>query len=480
MKKLALMLAVLVALGSVTLTIAIFTFDADRYRPVLVRQLTQALGRPVSIGRLSLGWQGGLAIQAHDVAMAEDTPGSDGPPLQVESVAALIQPLALLRKRLEVSSIALIRPRIRILRDAQGQLNVVGLVAAVAPAAPSARSATTGSPFAFHVASLRMTDGILHWTDAMRHPPIDLTLEAMHVTVSDIAPARPMDLEVKGRLAGATLMFSGRLTLPTATSAGALERLQVRCENLSVELLMPAGAQDPQPRGKLTLTFQGAAPTLNATDAVRAVSGTATIHWAEPVVANVNLLREVFNRLSVIPGLVEKLEARLPPTYRAKLTATDTMLSPIDSSVHLIDGGFTMPSLQVETDSFVLTSGGRFALDGVTDIRSVLHIEPVLSAAIIASVNELQALANTKGELELPVAIQGQLPRLAVLPDLNYVASRVLVTKAVDVLGRFLGNTEAAPEQQTPQEPSSSDLLGSFLQRALQRQAPDESSSAQP
>jgi len=71
-------------------------------------------------------------------------------------------------------------------------------------------------------------------------------------------------------------------------------------------------------------------------------------------------------------------------------------------------------------------------------IRATLRIEPALSEALIKSVNELRGLANSRGELELPLTVQGRLPRVTVLPDLNYVASKVVATTVQDLLGEVL------------------------------------------
>jgi hypothetical protein len=92
-------------------------------------------------------------------------------------------------------------------------------------------------------------------------------------------------------------------------------------------------------------------------------------------------------------------------------------------------------------------------LEGTIDIRAILHIEPQLSAALIKSVNELQALADAGGQLEIPVAVQGHAPQVAVFPDLNYLASKLIVTTVQDLLGRFLQKSLEKTAPQTPAQP---------------------------
>jgi hypothetical protein len=47
-------------------------------------------------------------------------------------------------------------------------------------------------------------------------------------------------------------------------------------------------------------------------------------------------------------------------------------------------------------------------------------------------------LADTQGRLELPVRIQGVVPKTMISPDLQYAASRVAINKASEVVGDLL------------------------------------------
>ena len=483
MKKFFLILSVLVGLAVVALVVFIATFNADRYRPLLTAKLQESLGRPVSVERIALSWRGGLALQCRGLTIAERLEAEGEPLLQVESASALVRLAPLLHKQIEVASVILTRPRIHVVRDAQGHINLTGLAAAAGPAAAPSQTTRVGEAnVSLRIGSMRIQDGTLHWTDAMTNPPTELWVKALDVTITNIVPGQPMDLDVTAAVDGETpnLHVSGRLTPPSATGAGSVEQASVSIDRLSLErVLPPVGSSDPQLRGTLATTLQGRTDTLAPQQLTHALSGRGTLRLTDCVLVNVNVLREVFGRLSMIPGLVQTLESHLPPEYQEKLAAKDTVLLPIDVSVEVEDGIMRFENLEVRSDTFQLSGDGRVGLDGQIMIRSTLRIEPVLSSAIIQSVNELQALATREGELEIPLAIQGQAPRVAVLPNLNYVASKVIMTKAVDVLGRFL---EKKKNSESPEEPtqgsdqsSGSDLLGQFLERAIQRHAPSQS-----
>ena len=485
MKKALLFVVATVFLVILGLGIFIATFDADRYRPQLVSQLERSLGRPVKLDRVSLGWRNGIALQLSGLTIAEGERASREPLLQMESAGALVRLGPLLHKEVQVSSVVLRKPRIHLVRDAQGNVNLTGLAAAASPSAAhsdvsggrvgaSSQTASAGEGhILFQVASLRIEEGALHWTDAMTHPPTDLWVKRLNVTVDHIAPGEPMDVEASGALAGETpnIHLSGRLTVPREPQPGSLERMRLTIENLPLETIMPpASPGEPQLHGKLSMTLEGSAPTLELATLTRAISANGRVQWAEPVVTNLNVLRLVFEKFSMIPGLVQTLEARLPETYQAKLAARDTVLEPINLSATLEGGLLKFHDVSVRTDTFGISGSGTISLDGMVDVPSVLRIEPAFSAALIRSVKELQALTNAREEMEIPVLFQGHAPRIVPVPDLRYVASKVIVTKAADLIGEFLNKHAPSDGEQTGADQNGSPsggILGQFLQRAL-------------
>ena len=481
MKRVALVFGILLAFIVAGLVLFLSTFDADRYRPLLVAKLQEALGRPVTLERIALGWQGGVALQCRGLSLSERTGAASEPLLQVESASALVRLWPLLPKQLEIASIVLTRPRIHVVRNANGTIDLGGLALAAGPVAAPSRAAGAGeAAVSLRIESLRIEDGMLHWSDATASPPAELWVKRLDVHIGHIVSGQPMEVRVEAAVAGETpnLRASGRLTLPGATDPGSLEEATISVDRLALDrLLPPAQPGEVQLRGVVTGTLRGGASTLNGDALAQALAGRGTVHVDEPVIVNLNVLREVFERLSMIPGLVQRLESRLPPEYQSKLAARDTALSPLEVSMEVQDGSMRFGTLDLRSDAFRLAGAGRVGLDGGVAVRATLRIEPVLSAAIIRSVTELQALTTQDGELEIPLTIQGRAPQVAVLPDLNHVASKVIATRAIDVLGRVLERHRASSDAPQESEASSgTDLLGRFLERALQREAPSESS----
>lgn len=454
MKRRLRVLAVIVILVLVGVAVLIAAADIDRYRPMVVSRLESALGRPVRLERISLGWKRGLAIRLTGFSILEGAVdgGTVEPLISVESASALVQWRPLLRKEVRISSVVFQHPRIHASRDAQGRINLTGLAAVGGPSAASQRPIVVGGrPVSFQIASLRIEHGSLHWTDATTKPPRDLWLRAVSLTMRNMVPGRPMEIELVGALGDGRgdVRLAGRFTPPGMGQEGSLEQVLLDLHDVRLEdVAPPAAARDPALRGRVTMTLRGRVPTLDPAQLLRAASGSGTVQMVEAVVMNFNMLREVFERFSMLPGLVQALQARLPPEYQTKLAARDTVLAPLDVAVQVEHGSLRFDALHVRADAFAVTGSGRVGFDGALQVRSLLRIDPALSAALIRSVNELQALTDHQGQMEIPLIIEGRAPRLTILPDVSYVASKLIATKAKDLLGDLLG--KALDRQTSP------------------------------
>jgi len=496
MKKVVLALLVVFGLAVAGVAIFLATFDADRYRPQLVDALQDALDRPVELARVELAWQGGVAIRLKSLTVFDDS-AKQHALLDVDSISALVRLLPLFQRHVEVSSIVFRKPHAHLARDAGGQINLLGLAPLAPVASPMAAEPITsigGTPVSFQIDTLRIEDGTLHWRDLAVSPPMELDVTAVEITVTNIAstkpgippragsatgvpqgesarPTGPMDIHVSGALASevSNLDVSGRLTVSAGGALGAFDGVRATLREVPLEqLLSMTHATGPQVQGIASVSLEGRVASFEPSEIANAISAQGRLQLDQARLANLNVLRVVFERLSMLPGLVQRLESRLPPAYQEKLAAKDTLLQPIDLPFQLERGVLRFDRFNVSTDTFDLTGAGTVGLDRTVRISSRLRIDAVLSDAVIRSVAELRALTNASGEIELPVSVQGTAPHMAVLPDVNYVASKVITTKAADVIGELL--RKRAPEAPEDASPSpTGNLLGELLQRALER-----------
>ena len=457
MKRVLLVLLIVVLLGACALAVFIATFDADRYRPQLVAQLEGALGRPVDLERVSLGWKQGIAVELRGLAIHADASRRQPPVLAAKSVQALVRLMPLLQRDVQVASVILQGPSVRVTRDAQGRTDLMGLAAAAGPAGGSGTAQVGDAQVTFNVASLRIENGIVDWTDDAARPPRHVRLEQLNATLSNIAPGRPMTVEASGALGAQTpnLQLRARVVLPDQSSPGRAEDVTVEIKGIPLEDFVPAGAPGaPRLAGLFSAALDVELPTFDPAQLASTLAVAGRLQLEQGRVANLNILRTVLERFSMVPGLMERLLARLPPSYQEKLAAQDTVLGPVDLPLRLEQGALRFDDLQIQTDTIALAGRGAVGLDGRLGIQALLRVDPGLTQALVRSVNELQALTNNAGQMEVPVALSGSVNQLAVQPDLQYVASKVIVTKVSEVLTDVLRKRFGPPEPQGESAPS--------------------------
>jgi len=135
MRKLAIAVAVIVVIIVVAILLLPFIINVNQYRGEIQSQLQQHLNRPVQLGELSLGVFP-LRIKANNVVIGEDPSfHSNVPFAQVSELDVSVNLLPLLSKNVEINSLELQRPKIELIKNAQGVWNFSTIGSS--PSAPS-------------------------------------------------------------------------------------------------------------------------------------------------------------------------------------------------------------------------------------------------------------------------------------------------------------------------------------------------------
>lgn len=123
MKKLVKWIAIIIAILIVLTLVLPFVINVNDFRPRIESELTNALGRKVTVGNLSLSlWSGSLA--ADNIAISDDPAFSNAPFVKAESLNVGVNLIPLIfSKTLEVRNITLTRPQVTLLRTSGGKWN---------------------------------------------------------------------------------------------------------------------------------------------------------------------------------------------------------------------------------------------------------------------------------------------------------------------------------------------------------------------
>jgi AsmA protein len=123
MKRLIKWIAIIIAILIVIALALPFVIDVNAFRPRIESELTNALGRKVTVGNLKLSlWSGSLG--ADNIAIADDPAFGNAPFVKAEALNVGVNMVPLIfSKKLEVRDITLTRPQVSLLRTTAGKWN---------------------------------------------------------------------------------------------------------------------------------------------------------------------------------------------------------------------------------------------------------------------------------------------------------------------------------------------------------------------
>jgi AsmA protein len=159
MKRILKILAIIVGV-LIVIAIAIpFFVDANTFRPKLEADLTDALGRQVKVGNLSLSLLSG-GVAADNISIADDPQFSKSPFVQAKSLKVGVEMIPLIfSKTLNVTQLTLSQPEISLVKSENGEKWNFSSLGGKNPSKPATQS-SGGNPN-LSVAKLNVNDGRL-------------------------------------------------------------------------------------------------------------------------------------------------------------------------------------------------------------------------------------------------------------------------------------------------------------------------------
>ena len=288
----ALVVAVVGALLAVPLLL-----DSPAMQAYVQQSASHALGRPVKFGGLSISALPLPSVRLRQLQVAEDPAFGPGPFMTVAEGRLRIRLRPLLQGRVELADLVLDEPRIHVVEDAAGHLNVATLGPAGAPAATApprvggGRSGASGAG-AVLLSRVRITHGTVEYEriEGAGRKAAPLAIEGIDVTVTQGALGEP--LRVKGEAKGPGGL---KLTIAEGTASLASGRpvteAQVKAtvdvEGRDVQPVVGALVAAPAVSGpvKGRIHVSGTAARLTATGALAFERLTVTqrqAHCADP------------------------------------------------------------------------------------------------------------------------------------------------------------------------------------------------------
>lgn len=219
LKWLLIGLAVLVVVIVGMLLAVPLLVDTPAIQAYVSQAAGHALGRPVKFSGLSVSALPLPTVRLRGLQVADDPAFGPRPFMTVAEGRLRIRLRPLLQGRVELADLTLEAPRIHVVEDAAGQVNVATLAGAApgAPAPPRVGGGRPGAPAASAVllSRVRIRNGAVDYERASGGPggkPATLTLDRINLTVSQGTAAEA--LRISGDAEGPGGL---KLTIPEAT-----------------------------------------------------------------------------------------------------------------------------------------------------------------------------------------------------------------------------------------------------------------------
>jgi AsmA protein len=160
MKRILKILAIVVAVFVVILIALPFLINVNSFRPRIEAEATQALGREVKVGNLSLSILSG-SVSADNISIAEDPAFGKNPFVTAKSLEVGVELWPLITsKELRVTDITLEQPEITLLKTADGKWNFSNLGGTATKTAPKSASSSS-TPGNLSIGKLSVNNGKL-------------------------------------------------------------------------------------------------------------------------------------------------------------------------------------------------------------------------------------------------------------------------------------------------------------------------------
>ena len=196
MRKIAIVIGIVVVVIVLAVGIFVATFNPNDYRGTVQTKLEQQLGRKVTLGNMELGLFP-LRFRVYNLAIADDPRFGTRAFVQTQELSVSVDLLPLLSKSVQINSLALERPSVEMIKNAEGVWNFASIGQKTPAAAPSSSSQQQ-----FSLGELAINDGVVAITDQQGRKP-RAVYDHINLKLTDFAPDSPFNLDASVHLPGA-------------------------------------------------------------------------------------------------------------------------------------------------------------------------------------------------------------------------------------------------------------------------------------
>ena len=233
MKRALKWIAIIIAVLLVIALVLPFLINVNSFRPKIESNLTDALGRKVTVGNLSLSVLSG-SVGADDIAIADDPAFASSPFIHAKALKVGVELMPLIfSKQLHVTELSLTEPQVTLLRAPSGRWNYSTL------GANSAKKPSDSSNSSYEqnlsVGKLSIKDGQVSVAET-KTPAKDHVYSNVNVTVKDFSFTSQFPFTLSADLPGGGNLKLDGTAGPINPDDAAVTPLQAKVEVKKLDL----------------------------------------------------------------------------------------------------------------------------------------------------------------------------------------------------------------------------------------------------
>ena len=503
----------LLALGLIACTgifILFQTFDTDKYLSLITKKAATALGRPVSIGHVGLGFSlRGITLDAGPLVVADDPDFTTQPFIKVDKVCISLDLRSLLLQgKIYVAGIFLQSPQIHFIRSEEGIINVHSIgqrsgSADKAIAVPKAKGsvllaredkaslltnnrsfslAGEGSVQPGHIDTLdiKIQDASISFLDQNRTFPLDVWLTDINANLNGFTFSKPFQLILDASLYGNapnvhvdTMMSVGKKDFDTSFSG---LRLDVDLSQVDINRfkgVSPQMSNNPLMRGvsgviQLDMGHLDIGPSMDITaDGDIGITG-GLINGFNPINAVLSHAAGIFG------GMSGNIDNFINSQLKDKLGGNDTVIEKARARFSLQNKTVTIEDSLIQTNVLEFSAKGSIDQGSSMDMETMLHLNSDISAALVNEFAGMKLLCDESDRIAIGASLKGVIPHLKYKPnkDFRKKSKRFFIEEGGNILGVFLGGGQitlkgqdaSLQDQHKKQKKNFKNIFKSFLQ----------------
>ena len=351
----------------------------------ILARVSDALGRPVQVGKIQaqMGW--GVSVEIADLKIADDSAFSEKPFLAANDVSVDVEFFPLLRGEAKLTRLELIKPDIRIVMNADGDLNVSTIGSS--PEDARRKAARTRNPHAhkrssladLSIKALSIEDGRIYFNDLgekatpihVRHLDFDVTnfnaAAAFEVETKFAFPGDDQNVEASGKVG--PLLNQGVMD-----ASGIPVDLNLKLDSILLESVRPLTEV-----GSLIPQGLSIPDSISVNGTLRGSVGQLAMAFGTDLTGARVAYAPIFNKPA---GTAMTVNANGTWGNDLEIASASLKLSDLELTASRFAGGGAQPlSAQIDSNSFnlanlssMITAAASYGLAGMSEIHGTVKL----------------------------------------------------------------------------------------------------------